>query len=142
MVDVRDVETRALRLIDGSRESKAGDLEAVSLFGDVLPGWYDDWVLLERERLRQLCMHALEALCERFAAAGQFGQAVEAGIAAVRIEPLRESAHKALIQTYLEEGNRAEAARQYVSYRKLLKDELQLQPSPEIRSLVEGLTVG
>jgi DNA-binding SARP family transcriptional activator len=141
MVDIRDVETRALRLIDGSKECRTGDLEAVSHFGDVLPGWYDDWVLLERERLRQLCMHALEALCQRFTAAGQFGQAVEAGMAAVRIEPLRESAHRALIQAYLGEGNRAEAVRQYVSYRNLLSDELQLQPSDEIRSLVEGLTV-
>jgi DNA-binding SARP family transcriptional activator len=140
-VDVREVEGRARRLINDSRDYQAGDLEAVSLFGDVLPGWYDDWVLLERERLRQLCMHALESLCKVFAAAGRFGQAVQAGMEAVRIEPLRESAHKALIETYLGEGNRAEAVRQYLRYRKLLWDELQLRPSPEIRGLMAGLTI-
>jgi DNA-binding SARP family transcriptional activator len=140
-VDVREIESTTRRLIDDSRECQPGDLEAVSLSGDVLPGWYDDWVLLERERLRQLCMHALESLCWGFAAAGRFGRAVEAGMAAVRIEPLRESAHKALIQTYLVEGNRAEAVRQYRWYQRLLWDELQLRPSTDIRLLMEGLTV-
>jgi DNA-binding SARP family transcriptional activator len=140
-VDVRDVESRAIRLMEGATRVEPGDLEAVSLSGDILPGWYDDWVFPEQERLRQLCLHALDSLCQRFAAAGQFGLAVEAGMAAVRMEPLRESAHKALIATHLDEGNRPEAVRQYRWYRRLLWDELGLRPSPDIRRLVEALSV-
>lgn len=140
-VDVQEVEMKARRVIEDFRQRQPGDLEAVCLLSDVLPGWYDDWVLLVRERIRQLCIHALESLCRGFAAAGRFGEAVEAGMGAVRIEPLRESAHKALIETHLGEGNRPEAVRQYARYRKLLWDELQLRPSPEISGLMEGLTV-
>jgi hypothetical protein len=61
----------------------------VGLRGDLLPGWYDDCVLLERERVRQLHMHALEALAEKLAAAGRYGEAVPAAYAAVVAEPLR-----------------------------------------------------
>jgi len=59
----------------------------------VLPtGTTTGWAI-ERKRFRQLRAHALERLCERLAAAHGFGEAVEAGLAASTIEPLRESAH-------------------------------------------------
>ncbi len=57
---------------------------------DLLPEWYEDWVLVERERFRQLRLHALEAICERFTEEGKYGLALEAGLAAVAAEPLRE----------------------------------------------------
>ncbi len=104
--------------------------------GELLPDWYDDWVMFERERLRQLRLHALEILCRRLAAAGSFGPAVDAGLAAVLGEPLRESAQRVLIEAHLAEGNRSEAIRQYNSYRVRLYAELGLQPSPSLRRLV------
>ena len=50
----------------------------VILSGEVLPGWYDDWVLVEAEDWRQLRLHALETLADRLAAAGCWGQAADA----------------------------------------------------------------
>jgi DNA-binding SARP family transcriptional activator len=64
---------------------------------------------------------------------------VQAGLAAVAGEPLRESAHRSLIQVHLAAGNPGEAVRQYRVYRRLLADELALEPSAAIRGMVEQL---
>jgi DNA-binding SARP family transcriptional activator len=69
-------------------------------------------VLVERERFRQLRLHALEALCRRLTGDGLHAEAVDAGIAAIAAEPLRESAHRALMSAHVAEGNRGEAMRQ------------------------------
>ncbi len=61
---------------------------------DVLPDWYEDWVMFERECHRQLRLHALEALCEQLAAADRTDEALEAGLTAVAGEPLRESGYR------------------------------------------------
>jgi DNA-binding SARP family transcriptional activator len=76
---------------------------------ELLPGWYDDWVLLERERTRQRLLHALEALSREHRAAGRCAEAVEAALVAVNAEPLRESAHRELLESHLAEGNWVEA---------------------------------
>ncbi len=83
---------------------------------DLLPGWYDDWVLLERERLRQRVLHALEALSRHLVAAGRIAEAVEAAMTAVGVEPLRESAQRAPVTAHLAEGNRVEARRCLTTY--------------------------
>ena len=121
--------------------ARAGDdhLDPSVLASDLLPDWYEDWVVLERERYRQLRLHALEALSARLTEAGRFGAAVQAGLAAVAGEPLRESAHRTLIQAHLAEGNPGEAVRQYHLYRRLLATELAIDPSPAIRGMVQPL---
>jgi DNA-binding SARP family transcriptional activator len=101
----------------------------------LLPACYDEWVLTERERFRQLRLHALEALCDRLTARGRYGEAIDAGLAAVCAEPLRESGHRAVIKAHLAEGNNAEARRQYETYRKVLRDELGVEPSPGLRDM-------
>lgn len=108
---------------------------------DLLTGWYDDWVLLERERFRQLRLHALEALCDLLTTAGRFGEAIQAGLSAVAGEPLRESAQRSLIRAHLAEGNWCEAIRRYRSFVTLLHDELGLKPSAGMNDLVKGLRV-
>ena len=139
-VDVDAAIAQAHRLLDPFDCERPSPSE-VSLFNDVLPDWYDDWVTIERERFRQLRAHALEALCDRLSAAARFGEAIEAGLAAVKIEPLRESAHRTLIRVHLAEGNRGEALDQYRRFRSLLNDELGLQPSELMEALVAGFTL-
>lgn len=106
------------------------------LDGELAPGWYDEWLLVERERVRQLRLHALESLAVQLAAQSRFGLAVEAALAAVRAEPLRESAHRVLLQVHLAEGNRSEALRHFDEYRRLLGCELGVSPG---RTLLEVL---
>lgn len=106
---------------------------------DLLPGWYEDWVVIERERLRQVRLHALERLAELRSAHGDHVGAIRAAMAAITEEPLRESPHRLLIQAHLAEGNRSEAIRQYRSYKALLEDELHERPSPAMSALIGGI---
>jgi DNA-binding SARP family transcriptional activator len=139
-VDLHAAVALAQRLLDRSVSCGEQDLGGSARFrlaGDLLPTWYEeDWVLVERERFHQLRLHALEALCERLTAAGCYGEAVDAGLSAVRAEPLRESAHRALINAHLAEGNVGEAGRQYELCRHLLRNELGVEPSARLRELV------
>lgn len=138
-VDVRDLIDFAHRLFDGSEQGDEERLARVAQGGELLPGWDDEWIVVERERLRQLQLHALEILCEQLTAAGRFGRAVEACLAAVAGEPLRESAQRALVKVYLAEGNVGDALAQYRSYRQLMHDELGLEPSSQMQGLVRDL---
>jgi DNA-binding SARP family transcriptional activator len=139
-VDVTDMVDQAQRLLHASGAVvEPEDLDYRPLTRDLLPDWYEDWVVMERERLRQLRLHALEAVCQRLISLGMFGGAVQAGLAAVAGEPLRESAHRILIEAYLAEGNVAEAIRQFASYRHTLYHELGVDPSPVMDSLMARL---
>jgi DNA-binding SARP family transcriptional activator len=137
-VDVRRLVSAARGLLDGDGGGWDGALDG-ALTGELLPDWYEDWVLVERERLHQLQLHALERLSAHLLAEGRFGHAAEAALAAVRIEPLRESAHRALIEVHLAEGNYGEAVLQYRAYRDRLGDELGLGPSPRMEALFDDL---
>ncbi|WP_231839458.1 AfsR/SARP family transcriptional regulator [Blastococcus saxobsidens] len=138
-VDVQDLGDWARRVGDPTCCLADVDVPGLGLRGELLPGWYDDWVLLERERLRQLRMHALEEVAARLAAAGRYGDALQAAYAAVHAEPLRESAHRTVVRVHLAEGNAAEALRAYEQFRVVLADELGVQPSQHMTRLVAGL---
>lgn len=138
-VDVRDLSGWARDLEAPEAQLDDARIDQLIHADDLLPDWYDDWLVLERERFQQLRLHALEACCVKLSAAGRYGRAIEAGLAAVATESLRESAHRALIGVYLAEGNLGAAVRQYDSYRALLADELGLEPSPLMGELVSTL---
>jgi DNA-binding SARP family transcriptional activator len=99
---------------------------------DLLPGWDEDWLLIDRERHRQLRIHALEALSTQLTDAGEYGLAIDCAYAAIGIEQLCESATYALLRACLAEGNRAEALRQFRRFRRLLAEETGLRPSPRL----------
>jgi DNA-binding SARP family transcriptional activator len=138
-VDVHDV-TALVRSGAGTQYGgQALSLLCETLSGELLPGWYEDWVLVERESLRQHSLHLLEQTCERLTATGRYAEAIEAGLRAVAMEPLRESAQLALLQAHLAEGNRCEALRQYELYRDLLRESLDVEPSPRIRGFMASM---
>jgi DNA-binding SARP family transcriptional activator len=137
-VDVREATACAQRILRGDH-GEAGDLATLAPAVELLPDWYDDWVVIERERLRQLCVHALERLSVEARSEGRFARAAEAGLAAVAFEPLRESAHRVVIEAHLAEGNAAEAVRHYGVFEQLLRSRLGLEPSPLMRELVGSL---
>ena len=118
----------------------APDIHLEDLAGDLLPEWDEDWILFERERLHQMRIHAIEELSRRFCALGRLAEAIDAGLTAVAADPLRATAHRALIEAHLAEGNVAEARRQFDQYRRLLWDSLALEPSSDLCHLVGVLT--
>lgn len=135
-VDVREFMDWARRVLDPNAAVDRVMVPELALRGELLPGWYDDWVLLERERLRQLRLHALEMLADKLAGAGSYGEAVQAAYAAVRAEPLRESAHRAVVRVHLAEGNLVEAVRAYRACRDMLAQEIGVAPTPQMEALM------
>jgi DNA-binding SARP family transcriptional activator len=137
-VDIRLGSAFALRLRDPASLPEV-ELSADNLSSDLLPDWYEEWVILEREAFCQLRVHALESLCERLVEAGRFDPAVQAGLAAVAADPLRESSHRVLIAAYLAEGNTGPALRQFETFSRLLKDDLGLAPSAAMQAIARSL---
>jgi DNA-binding SARP family transcriptional activator len=139
-VDVRDALALAQRLLDDVTLSPPDDIGAGAielLSNDLLPGWLDEWVVPEAEEWRQLRLHALEALVDRLILASRFADATGAAMAAIKAEPLRESAHAALIRVHLAESNQSEALRQFERYRSLLRSELGIEPTARISELID-----
>jgi DNA-binding SARP family transcriptional activator len=142
VIDVREARALARRLLDPDGSLGPGDLSlaAVSaLSRDLLPDWYDDWVIVEADDWRQLRLRALDALSARLTDRGCFADAARAAFAALRADPLRESARAALIRVHLAEGNQADALSEFERYRALLRAELGLEPTPGLAELVGAL---
>lgn len=142
-VDITVLYEWAARVIGGTADR--ADLSVLSWSPDLfelLPGWYDEWVVFERERLRQRFLHALECLSVDLAASGRHAEAVEAALLARNIEPLRESAHRALVAAHLSEGNWVEAQRAYQAYETLAARELGVRPTPALQALVGAFRGG
>jgi DNA-binding SARP family transcriptional activator len=133
-VDVVEVSAMAARLRDGDVHD-APFLASFNL--ELLPGWQDEWVTLERERLRQLELQVLDFLIAHRVEQGLLGEAVDAAIRAIRLEPLRESSHRHLIRIYVVAGNRTAALTHYEGFAQLLHRELDLAPEPATTALVQ-----
>ncbi len=106
--------------------------------GELLPGWYEDWVIFERERLNQLRLHAMERTAALLTRRWELDIALQLALEVVRAEPLRETANAVLISVYLAEGNVSDAIHQLDVFQDLLKRELGVEPSPALRELVPG----
>jgi len=142
IVDIQHAQALARRLIDSDEPplpEDIGSTAVAALSNDLLPGWYEDWAVIANEDWRQLRMHALESVAARLTAADRLAEAAGAALAAVRAEPLRESARAALIRVHIAEGNQAGALAEFERYRVLLHADLALEPTSRLRSLLDEL---
>ncbi len=120
-VDLAD----ALGLVRALPEIPATDSPDIGLLSaDILRGWTAAWIVVERERFRQLRLHALEERSLRLSAAGRHADAVALAEMAVHAAPSRESARRALIEAHLAQGNIAAAVAEYDAYEELLRSSL------------------
>lgn len=132
-VDVDEARQVANRALD----EMPLDAREIDLLGrDLLPGWYEPWLLDEQDAFHLARLQGLETMCRSGTERRQFGLATRAGLAAVAAEPLRQSAVVALVRAHVEEGNLAEARRRVEAYRVLLLDELGVEVPPELEALV------
>lgn len=104
-VDLRDVLDSALSWGVGKDGESSPSLELLSV-GELLPGWYEDWLSPERERLQQALVLALERLSNQLLSEGDPTGALQAITRCTEIQPLRESAHRQLVRVHLASGNR------------------------------------
>lgn len=138
-VDVRGLIAFGRAAADRTATSATTELAGISwweLSQDLLPDWYDEWLVHDREQVRQLRLHALESLSEELSLRGRHVAAIQTSLAAVMLEPFRETAHAALIRAHLAEGNRSEALRQFRRCQDLLAAGLSVEPSEAIRQLI------
>jgi DNA-binding SARP family transcriptional activator len=146
-VDVRRLEAAADALADGSLDADAV-LGAWRLAprgdADLLTDWGDDWLVDDRQRLQQLEVHVLELFAARFTELDRFGLAMEAALMALRADPLRESAHRAVIRIHLAEGNPVDAKRALDFCRLVLARDAGVEPTRVTTQLVlpQGPLVG
>lgn len=137
VVDVEAIRSWAKRLVDTTYAEEDLDLRpAVLETLCLLPGWYDDWVVAAREQLCQSLLRGIDALARSLVRAGRCGEAVEAALTSVSVDPLRESAQRALIEAHLAEGNEVEARRSFSTYEQFLDRELGVDPSTELTQLL------
>ncbi len=139
-VDLHAAKELAHRLLEpgsGRVDSHLHRSAIATLSQALLPDWYDDWAVAANESWRQLRMHALEALAKQLTSSGRYSDAIEAALAAVAADPLRESSRAVLVRVHLAEGNRSEAIREYNRYRQLLASELGLEPTVALRRLLD-----
>jgi len=135
-VDLHETRLLIRRMLDGGEA--APDLVRVRdrLTVDLLPGWYDDWLVFEQERYREMRLQALEALCRWLVERGRTGTAVEVGLATVATDPLRESAQRVLLEAHLAAGNPAAAVRGFERYRSRLREEMGMEPSGALAAMI------
>jgi predicted ATPase/DNA-binding SARP family transcriptional activator len=120
---------RALRLI-----------RAVDLYrGELLPGFYEDWILTQRPLLAEEHLGVLHQLVSLLEHAGDRERALEYARRAVSADPLREEAQYDLMRLYAAAGRPSAALRQYHELERLLREELGESPSAATRALADEL---
>jgi DNA-binding SARP family transcriptional activator len=121
VLDVASLEREGWALLDGRADPDA--VVCSEWFSqELLPGWYDDWVIVERERFGQLQIRFLEAFVHRLRAQGDLARAIDQAMRLVAIDPLRERSQLALIRALLDEGSWGRARWQAEHYSAILVD--------------------
>lgn len=123
-------------------DAAARELEAaLELYtGELLEGFFDDWALRERERLRGLYLNSLAHLMQYHKNRGDYEQSLGYGQRILDYDPLREEIHRELMRLYVENGQRALAVRQYETCCEVLDAELSIPPMEETRALHDQIT--
>jgi DNA-binding SARP family transcriptional activator len=136
VVDADLVQAWATRVINWQPTAEDLRVMSGSRSLEILAGWYDDWVLTERKRVRQQMLHTLDTLSRQLIQAGRTAEAVEVATVATGSDPLRESGQHALLEANLAEGDWAEGHRAFTKYRKLLRHQLAVEPDPLLWTLL------
>lgn len=107
--------------------------------GDLLPGMFDDWVLVERETLRRQCIELCDHLVAGWRGVGDPRKAVDYGRLRVRLEPLEEVGYRTLMELQADAGDRAGAISTFHKCAEILDQELQVRPSRATETFAERL---
>ena len=129
------------------REGTPASLEqAVELYrGDLLSGLgvaepgFEDWLMTERERLRELALEALARLLAHHRTSGATARALQTALRLLALDPLQEPVHRTLMRMYVQSERRDAALRQYQECVEVLQRELGVEPEPETKALYQEI---
>jgi predicted ATPase len=134
------------RVADGSPSACE---EAAALYqGDLLSGLavsepaFEEWLLTERERCRELAIEALAKLLVHQRKVGFPDAAVQTGLRLLALDPLQEPVHRTLMRLYVEQGRRAAALRQYQACVATIQRDLGAEPETETKQLYQEILQG
>lgn len=125
--------------IDALESTAAHSVPLAVLTAPLLPSWYDDWVLLERERIDLRRVAALEVIASERLDDLAFAEAIDIALLAIGVDPYRESLHRIVLHAHLAEGNNSEAMRHYSRLERLLRSSIGVGPSPDTTAVVAQL---
>jgi len=128
-VDYQSAASLGRKLCEPAYEPGTHELKAATFELELLPGWYDNWVMGDREAYQQLRFGALEGIARRSLGLGLTEQAIQACLIVIRSEPLRESAHRLLARAHAADGNHVQALQQLEQYVDLADREMDAGPS-------------
>ncbi len=118
-------------------------IEAVAPYqGDLLPGFYEEWVTLERERLRALYERRMDQLVELLAGAARWGEILNWAERWIAMGGAPEPAYRALMQAHASAGNLTSVKSVYQRCAMALEEELGVAPSKETTTLYQRLISG
>jgi DNA-binding SARP family transcriptional activator len=113
---------------------------AVSLYrGDLLEGWYQDWCLVERERLQDMYLAMLDALIGHCEATHQYQAGLAYGARKLSYDRAQERTHRRLMRLHYTAGHRTRALRQYQRCADTLEQELGVKPARRTQALYEQI---
>ena len=146
-LDPRGIEVDVSEL---QRLAALGTLEALeqaaALYrGDLLEGFavseppFEEWLVSERERLRELALEILAHLLALQSKAEQIDRAIQTAVRLLALDPLQEAVHRTLMRLYVREGRRGTALRQYQLCVATLQREVGAEPEPETTELYRGI---
>lgn len=123
---------------------------ALALYhGDFLKGFYirasprfEEWVLLEQERLRRRAVTALQRLANFFLEEREYVRGIETASRLFEIDPLNELTQHQLMELLARSGEQNAALAQYEKYKQLLAVELRAEPTPETTALRDQIRAG
>jgi DNA-binding SARP family transcriptional activator/predicted ATPase len=124
--------------------------EAVALYiGDYLEGFYvrdapdfEEWLIVQRERLRQLAVMALHTLARYHTARGSYAAGIDCTSRLLALEPWHEEFHQQMMLLLALSGQRSAALRQYEVCRQMLAKEMGAEPAAETVQLYQRLRSG
>ncbi|MCI0550904.1 MAG: tetratricopeptide repeat protein, partial [Anaerolineae bacterium] len=116
--------------------------KAIDLYGGhYLSDVNDDWVLIERERLKIVYISALEDLARLHLEANQLLECLEICKLAIAQDRYNETIYGLELRAYAAQGDRASVARRYAEYKEIMEQELGLIPSAEMERVYRELTI-
>ncbi|MFN2155907.1 MAG: BTAD domain-containing putative transcriptional regulator, partial [Anaerolineae bacterium] len=140
-----DVAAFEAALVEAKEAAQPGTAlaRAVELYvGDLLPSFYADWIVPERERLRERYSGALEQLTQLLEEQGDLSRATEYASLLLRHDPLHEPGYRRLMRLHAAQGDRAGALQVYQRCVTVLEEELGVEPLPETQAVYEAVLQG
>ncbi len=137
------LDTQAFEALCESAEAQVDERiaaldKAIRLYrGDFLEGLYEEWALVETERLRSMFLQAMHELMGIYSDQGDSQNALNVGLNILRFDPLREDIHLSVMKIYALLGHRQAALQQFQACKRILKKELDIDPTAEMLALYD-----